>query len=433
MKTRRFSVCGWLLILALIVCLFPSCGNDPAAEVTTESTEAVTSETEAIDDGTKLRINLENLESVTVIRNEYSDKMITNAAMNLRTAINSAFGLSSAKGCRISVDYDYKPKDDGIAIVVGNTNLSESEPHPDRKLFNIKVSENRIYLTSATDSGVYDAIDYFISDILNNPDFRSGSDFVIDKNFEITKERKLTVGQLIYKDVTYKATHTELAEVLPRQEFIYVQGGCCDGEYYYSCIIKYNQKDETQNRTLIRKYDMKTWKVVKTSKETYFGHSNDMCWNSKLGQLIVVHNTPEAKVISFVDRDTLEVVKKVTLDRGIYSLSYCAERNQYVAGYGNTENVVIYDENFNPVRIITANVTGYVRQGNACDRDYIYMVYHLKNVLMVYDWDGNFVNCIDFNLPSGCEPEHIDVDGDSFIVGTNGTKRIFRMTIAPEK
>jgi len=59
--------------------------------------------------------------------------------------------------------------------------------------------------------------------------------------------------------------------------------------------------------------------------------------------------------------------------------------------------------------------TGYTTQGVDCDEKYIYFVQYNKNVVVIYDWDGNRVACIDLAI-SGCEPENIFHVGTDFYV-----------------
>ena len=48
-------------------------------------------------------------------------------------------------------------------------------------------------------------------------------------------------------------------------------------------------------------------------------------------------------------------------------------------------------------------------------------VQYKKNVIMVYDWKGKFVNQIALDIPSGIEPENISLVGDAFYIACNNS------------
>ena len=71
-------------------------------------------------------------------------------------------------------------------------------------------------------------------------------------------------------------------------------------------------------------------------------------------------------------------------------------------------------------RFIAEN-TEYTTQGMETDLNYIYFVQYKKNVIMVYDWNGKFVNQIALDIPSGIEPENISLVGDAFYIACNNS------------
>ena len=174
----------------------------------------------------------------------------------------------------------------------------------------------------------------------------------------------------------------------------YVQQGCCtDGTYAYTILE--NQKI---GKCSIWKMNLQDWSVEKVQYNLPVDHGNDITYNPVLNQLIVVHNKPNYNRLSFVDPDTLEVVATRTMPYRMYSISYEPERNQYVIGLSGTYHYVILDADFNELAYYKGVETGFTKQNLDSDVNFIYFSQwkggSKGNVVMVYDWEGNFVTQI---------------------------------------
>ena len=174
----------------------------------------------------------------------------------------------------------------------------------------------------------------------------------------------------------------------------FVQQGCCtDGIYAYTILE--NQKI---GKGSIWKLDMKDWSVVDTKYNLPIDHGNDITYNPVLDQLIVVHNKPNYTFISFVDPDTLKHVAAKELPYRMYAISYEPTRDQYVVGISGTFHFAILDSNFETLAYYEGVDTGFTKQNIDSDENYIYFSQWKGgtkgNVVMVYDWEGNFVTQI---------------------------------------
>lgn len=175
------------------------------------------------------------------------------------------------------------------------------------------------------------------------------------------------------------------------------QGACSDGRYAY--LIFFADKDKT---AVIAKYDMNTSSVVQYSEPLELNHGNDMTYDSKNKRLVIVHNAPYKKKISFVDPNTLKIIgNSITLDFDAYSIAYHASTDEYAVGVAGTESTKIVDSNFKEVRSFNQGVSlegKYVHQGMECDNNYIYYIQSNSsggyNRLVIYKWDGAFVKTI---------------------------------------
>lgn len=199
------------------------------------------------------------------------------------------------------------------------------------------------------------------------------------------------------------------------------QGNYTDGKYWYQA---YAQRDtasgELLNKDIIVKYDLATGEVLKTSEQYQLNHANDITYNSKLGYLVVCHNSPVPNGISYIDPDTLELVETFAIDNFIYCIDYNEKTNQYVVGLSGGQTFQILDAEFNPVSDVfqpTKKTSKYVTQGCSSDEDFIYFALYKENVVAVYDWDGTFITVIDAGfMPTIAEPESLSViDGEIYI------------------
>lgn len=218
---------------------------------------------------------------------------------------------------------------------------------------------------------------------------------------------------------------------------------------------EYNQN---LNRVIIQKFsrdEAETWSLNQQSKVLELRHANDITYNSKLsyidtdgvtknGLLVISYcgNYNESKYyIGFMDRDTLELVdpsiisgiewneeyctvnteeKYVKLSTQITNIAYNQTRNQYVAGISGTHHIQVFDGNFKPLKTISVfnstEAKSYTAQGIEADDGYIYFLFsagsaegYQKNMIAVYDWDGNFINLIETDIHYTQEIENIGI------------------------
>lgn len=219
----------------------------------------------------------------------------------------------------------------------------------------------------------------------------------------------------------------------PSNEINITQGGYSDGNYFYQAFIKKDKESNERNNVVrIVKSDAKTGKLVMTSGDLALNHANDITYNPKLHALLVVHNNPNRTLVTLIDPDTLEMVRTVNLPFDIYCISYNEKRDLYVAGISGGQNFRFLDADFNPVgdlHIATSKTTGYTTQGVSTDDDYIYFVLYKQNVITVYDWEGNFVKIIKFNV-GNIEPENVSVvNGEIYVTCHARGAKVYRIIL----
>jgi len=204
------------------------------------------------------------------------------------------------------------------------------------------------------------------------------------------------------------------AEIARDGNYKVMQGAATDGTYLYYCIE--NQALE-KHESYIYKIDIATGKIVTRSKSLQLDHSNDMTYNPKLNQLVVVHNAPNRKLVSFVDVTTLEKIETINIGREIFCMAYNEKRDQYVVGLSGGQTFCVLDSNFEYIREYSPVAsTGYTTQGMTCDDNFLYFAQSGANVVVVYDWDGYQVAIIPIEF-TNIETENICIVGNDIYIG----------------
>lgn len=221
-------------------------------------------------------------------------------------------------------------------------------------------------------------------------------DFSTVKNISFSSE-------LVLED-----THYASATVL--------QGGCTDGKYAYFCTL--NGYADT---CTISKYNVDTWEEVARANIVDVDHGNDITYNKDKRCLVVCHNSPNRTLVSFVNRNTLEIIETFEIPLEIYSITYNETTNKYAVGISYSFDFAILDKNFNVIETIKGvKPKSTTRQGMDSDDKYLYFLLSFPNAISVYDWDGNHYGVFELNdEASKYESENIFLLNDDLYIGYN--------------
>lgn len=171
------------------------------------------------------------------------------------------------------------------------------------------------------------------------------------------------------------------------------QGGTVDGTYYYQAFIrKHVLSKEADNIVRIVKSELATGEIVLTSDNLKLNHANDITYNPKTNELIVVHNVPNTSWISIIDADTLTLKETKDIGIDIYCLDYNETYDEYVIGLSGGQSFKILNSDFTVKSSDfqpTDRTEGFVTQGCSSYGNYIYFVLYKDNVITVYDRYGN--------------------------------------------
>ncbi len=143
---------------------------------------------------------------------------------------------------------------------------------------------------------------------------------------------------------------------------------------------------------------------VARSEILRLGHGNDMTYDSKNHRLVCAHGHSEGKILTIVDPDTLEFIEDINIEAGSGAITYNAKRDIYAISQGGKSLHFLTSE-FELIESLTRTDSfGYTAQGMGSDDNYIYFpMSSTDNILVVYDWEGNFVTKI--QIPVNMESE----------------------------
>ena len=172
-----------LLVLLMIAALAVSCGETPATtpDDTTPSQSDTAETTPVPVDETVLNI-IESGATETkykVVRAENSEKIVTDAASDLRIAMQNKYGIKSIS---IATDFEARGADPAdryqFEILVGSTNRDESIAALGSISYNdfiITVSGTRVVILGGNDNATVEAVNYFVENCLTDGALTLGS------------------------------------------------------------------------------------------------------------------------------------------------------------------------------------------------------------------------------------------------------------------
>ena len=227
-----------------------------------------------------------------------------------------------------------------------------------------------------------------------------------------------------------------------------ISGGWTDGEYLYRAFITaWVQADENQNEVVVVQYDLKTGEQMKKSATLSLNHANDLTYNSKTKQLVVCHGTGAYYKVSLINVDSLQIVETKELASPVYCIDYNSTYDCYVVGVANNHYLYILNSDFEIVKQYgtqyhidpkyhtqPAGISTISPQGMASDDQCIYYLfsymsadYEYKHVITVFDWYGNYMTEIEFQLEN-IEPEAISVVDDTIYVMYNRGTMVYKIS-----
>ena len=222
---------------------------------------------------------------------------------------------------------------------------------------------------------------------------------------------------------------TQVMKVYGTSNSSILQGGCTDGTYIY-LIFTDGASSGARDRML--KVDLATRTVEQMSEPLEIDHGNDVTYNPKTGKLIVAHNAPNARVLSFIDPATLTVTKTKKIPDKVYGIAYDTLENCYFLGISGGYDFVRYNGSLQRETAFSGRDVGGTRQGIEAFGDAVFFLYSAPNRIVKYTTGGAYVGTYDLPVKKG-EPECMffvdDVPYICYGPGGAGSAVIYRLQI----
>ncbi len=198
-----------------------------------------------------------------------------------------------------------------------------------------------------------------------------------------------------------------------------LQGGCTDGTYVY-LIFTDGASSGAKDRLL--KIDLAQQSVEQMSEPLEIDHGNDVTYNPKTGKLVVAHNAPNGRILSFVDPKTMTVTKTKKIPDKVYGIAYDTLENCYFLGVSGSYDFVRYNGSLQRETAFSGRDIGAVRQGMEVAGDAVFFLYSSPNCIVKYTAAGAYVGTYTLPVATG-EPECLFFFGDVPYIcyGLNGT------------
>ena len=435
-----------LAILACGACLLSSCG-DGGEEAVLTTTETVTSQATSesstaaeepepepepdhrlhiVEKGVSTYNIVLSSDSLTkpsgngVAMNSLTGK-VTKLDMTVPTPLyiwagTLVTGISEKTACNLNIDGDGEISAGEFEILIGNTTREASQSVKKElspNTYAIRVVDSKLVIVGYNDNVTLEALKY-LTEHFDSIFVQDGELLVVNETFSFIGEVPETPASILRIGGTYTLKDADLLASIPVDgEYRVMQGGATDGQYLYYCM---ENQSLSAHESYIYKIDPETGRVVKRSASLQLDHSNDMTYNAKLRQLLVVHNAPNRKYVTFVDIDTLQKVKTIKLDWEIFCIAYNEERDEYCIGLSGGQSFSIVDSDFKFIRRYNIAGTGYTTQGMTCDGNYLYFAQSGANVVVVYDWDGYRIDVVPIEFTEK-ETENISIIGNDVYIG----------------
>ena len=238
--------------------------------------------------------------------------------------------------------------------------------------------------------------------------------------FELDLSKPLTAEGV--KIMTFKC---------PEKDYTTAQGCCFDGENWVVAFNKFDKKGE--ECTLLCKFD-KNGELVKTSDgPIYAEHANNIAYVPKLSAYYVTSCqgtlTECWNGYSIVDKDSLAVLEKGTLEQPFFAMGYCPERDAYASARWCGETLDFWDGERGHVKTKDVTPPGTLSQGVFAAEDAVWFVRSSQNgykqEFRVYDWDGELLALIPLQLKNDAESESVNIIDGVMYVTSNAGRRAY--------
>ena len=306
-------------------------------------------------------------------------------------------------------------------ILIGQTTRQETKDALKgiKNGFKIAFQWEKLVIAGTDDTWTAVALYEFEKKVLKSSQYVKNGNLTIPSNFTLSEnyDDPQTIARLLKRGYTEFTLSHEKVMNCPGEGAIKVaQGAASDGNYVYFVL-----RNSGDSQAMVFKYDM-TGNQVAKSDVFNGGHCNDMTLNTNTSTLYVAHGSTAPNSLRPLAAGNLSYGANVDISVGTGAITYNESRDNYATSQGG-KNLVIYDATLNKLQSYSrTDKTGYTPQGMGSDDHYIYFPMSPKttsddtniNILVVYDWNGNYITTLKVNLD--LESESMFYAGENYYV-----------------
>lgn len=213
--------------------------------------------------------------------------------------------------------------------------------------------------------------------------------------------------------VITEPTQTKIMTVDKIGDCRIVEGGCTDGEFIYLSLLCPTPEDDPVSTVV--KINPKRKKIVKTAEGLHIDHANDMTYNPSTGEIVICNNMPRRNLVTFLDPETLEIKRTVTIGTEIFSIEYIPAEDCYYCGIANSYNFGKFTADFTPVETYTGIDNGFTRQSMSFQNGEFYHLFYKTNTIYKYDPLGRCTGKTDLPVQENEAEDLFFIGGEMYV------------------
>ncbi len=290
-------------------------------------------------------------------------------------------------------------------VLIGNINRRESKESLSLISgvgYIIRVVNRKLVIAGTDDVWTAIALYEFRDKILNSSKYMTNETLVIPLNLLIKYETNdpQLLAFLINHNYPFSLSLDYVLTCPIDGNHTTGQGSTSDGDNFYFAI-----KNTQDSSAKICKYNMSSLKTTGKTAAFNGGHANDLTYNSHSDCLYLARGRSQSNYLTVISCKDLSIVEEKQIPVGAGAITYNSLIREYAVSQGGL-SLHILNEKFELEQSFDREYAAdYTAQGMGSDDSFIYFPMSGKrdNIIVVYDWSGNYVTTLTLETPSESE------------------------------
>ena len=366
-------------LIALACMAFPACKDDPVVPDKDE---------DAVPD--KLVLASYGETTYTIV----SSSSLSDDASAFIESLDAVTGATFQKGAA-----PYQREDE---ILIGTGKDCEEAVKTIEYGYVIKPVGTRIVIAGTDDTWTVLGMEAFYRQVLRSDKYKVEGGIEIPGNLRLSESTSdpQMIARLLSSGHPFTVSAEKVGSCIGSGNVNVAQGAASDGKHVYFVL-----RDSGDSDGMVFKYTLDPFKFVASSASYKCYHANDATFDTVNNRLLAIHASGDTGGITAFDGNTL-ASSEIRTSLGIGGITYNAKRNVYGITQGGTK-YQIADASFNKTADYgrtDKRTSSYTAQGMGSDDFYVYFPMSPKsgsstdNVLVTYNWSGNYVGDIHIDL-----------------------------------